>query len=67
MAQNSTIHWQTGTPKHPGDYLVTTKHHHVEKDVWRNNAEIYKNHWFEHYDEDVIAWCPVESIKPFKF
>ena len=41
----NTINWQTGTPKHPGDYLVTTKHHHVDKDIWRNNADIYKNHW----------------------
>ena len=67
MAQNSTIQWQTGTPKYPGDYLVTTKHHHIEKDIWRNNADIYKNHWAWHNDEDVIAWCFLEDIEPFKF
>ena len=63
----NTINWQTGTPKHPGDYLVTTKHHNVEKDIWRNNADIYKNHWVYHNDEDVIAWCALENIEPFKF
>lgn len=67
MAQNSTIQWQTGTPKHPGKYLVTTKHHGVETDIWRNHADLYKNHWYEHHDIDVIAWCFIEDIEPFKF
>lgn len=67
MTQNATIQWQTGTPKYPGDYLVTTKHHNVEKDTWRNNADIYKNHWVYHDDEDVIAWCLIENVEPFKF
>ena len=67
MTQNSTMQWQTGTPKHTGRYLVTTKHHWVETDIWRNYADLYKNHWYEHNDEDVIAWCLIEDIKPFKF
>lgn len=33
MTQNSTIQWQTGMPKHAGQYLVTTKHHNVEMDI----------------------------------
>lgn len=67
MAQNTTIPWQTGMPKHTGRYLVTTKHHDVETDIWRNYAGLYKNHWYEHNDEDVVAWCFIEDIEPFKF
>lgn len=67
MTQNSTIHWQTGMPKHPGQYLVTTKHHGVETDIWRHYAGFYKNQWYEHNDEDVIAWCALVDINPFKF
>ena len=67
MTQNSTIHWQTGTPKYPGNYLVTTKHHEVEVDMWRSNLDEYGDHWTENYDIDVIAWCFLEDIEPFKF
>ena len=63
----NTINWQTGKPKHPGKYLVTTKHHWVETDIWRNYADCYKNNWYKHNDEDVIAWCFIEDIEPFKF
>ena len=67
MTQNSTIHWQTGTPKYPGNYLVTTKHHEVEVDMWRSNLDKYGDHWTKNYDIDVIAWCTLEDIEPFKF
>ena len=67
MTHNSIIQWQTGMPKHTGRYLVTTKHHGVETDIWRNYADLYKNHWYEHNDEDVIAWCFIEDIDSFKF
>ena len=55
MTQNTTIQWQTGTPKHSGGYLVTTKCHNVLIDIWRNYGDRYNNHWYEHNDEDVIA------------
>lgn len=67
MAQNTTIQWQTGTPKYPGDYLVTTKHHNVEVDRWSSKTNEYGDHWERHYDVDVIAWCMLEDITPFKF
>lgn len=67
MAQNSTIQWQTGTPKHPGRYLITTKHHEVDVDMWRSTADEDGDHWLRHYDVDVIAWCEMVSIEPFKF
>lgn len=67
MTQNSIIQWQTGTPKETGKYLITTKHHEVEVDIWLRKADEYGTHWQIHYDEDVIAWCKIESIKPFKF
>ena len=67
MEQKSTIKWQTGTPKHAGQYLITTKHHEIEVDLWRLNPDEYGDHWFRNYDIDVIAWCEIESIEPFKF
>lgn len=67
MAQNTTIQWQTGTPKETGKYLITTKHHEVEVDMWRRIPDKYGDHWKSHYDEDIIAWCLIENIEPFKF
>ena len=67
MEQKGTIKWQTGTPKHTGQYLITTKHHEVEVDRWMPKADEYGDHWYKHYDIDVIAWCEIESIEPFKF
>ena len=67
MTQNSTIQWQTGTPKEIGKYLITTKHHEVEVDMWFGVPDNYGDHWERHYDEDVIAWCMIEDIMPFIF
>ena len=67
MIQNTTIHWQTCTPKYAGQYLITTKHHNVEVDMWSSKRNEYGDHWMRHYDVDVIAWCLIENIEPFKF
>ena len=67
MTQNTTIQWQTGMPKHTGRYLVTTKHYEVEVDMWLPTPDEYGDHWERHYDEDVIAWCALENVEPFKF
>lgn len=67
MTQNSTIQWQTGMPKEMANYLITTKHHEVEVDMWFAVPNEYGDHWEHHYDEDVIAWCLIENIEPFKF
>ena len=35
--------------------------------MWMSKPDEYGDHWYKHCDVDVIAWCPVESIEPFKF
>ena len=67
MGDKNIIKWETGTPKHPGWYLITTKHHEVKVDRWMSKPDEYGDHWYRHYDIDVIAWCKIESIEPFKF
>ncbi len=67
MIQNSTIPWQTGMPKVFGKYLITNKYHEVEVDMWFGVPDSYGDHWERHYDEDVIAWCLIENVEPFKF
>jgi hypothetical protein len=68
MTQNLIIQWQTGRPKESfGKYLITTKHHEVEVDMWFGVPDEYGDHWERHYDEDVIAWCLLDDIIPFKF
>lgn len=67
MAQNTTIQWQTGTPKEIGKYVITTKHHEVDVDMWSSIPDKYGDHWNRHYDSDVMAWCLIENIEPFKF
>ena len=67
MEQKSIIKWQTGTPKYAGQYLITTKHHNVEVDRWTSKPDEYGDHWYKHCDIDVIAWCEIVSIEPFKF
>jgi hypothetical protein len=71
MTQNSTIQWQTGTPKETGKYLITFKYldefHVVDVDRWCGVPDNYGDHWEKHYDVNVIAWCKIEDIKPFKF
>lgn len=67
MTQNSTIHWQTGIPYEFGKYLITTKYNEVEVDMWFGVPDSDGDHWERHYDEDVIAWCKIEDIEPYKF
>ena len=67
MTQNTTIQWQTGIPKEMGKYLLTTKDYEVEVDMWFGVPNRDGDHWERHYDEDVIAWCMIEDIIPFKF
>lgn len=67
ITQNLIIQWQTGTPKEMGKYLITTNNHEVEVDMWFGVPDEYGDHWERHYDEDVIAWCLLDDIIPFKF
>ena len=66
MTQNSTIQWQTGIPKRFGKYLITTKYNEVDVDIWYGVPDSNGDHWKSHYDENVIAWCFIEDVKPFK-
>jgi hypothetical protein len=67
MTQDLIIQWQTGTPKEIGKYLITTNNNEVEVDMWFGVPDEYGDHWERHYDEDVIAWCLLDDIIPFKF
>jgi hypothetical protein len=35
--------------------------------MWRSNANEYGDRWTDNYDVDVIAWCFIGDIEPFKF
>jgi hypothetical protein len=35
--------------------------------MWLSKAYEYGDRWQRHYDVDVIAWCFIEDIEPFKF
>lgn len=52
----SVIKWQTGVSKEKGVYLVTTTDNRV-------TMCFSYNEW---YLEDVIAWCPLSDIEPYK-
>ena len=60
----STINWQTGDPKEGGYYLITTINGIIATDCWR----IFPNtsYWEYRNKFDVIAWCPLSDIKPYK-
>ena len=54
----SAIKWRTGKPNKSGWYIVSTKDNKVTYDVF---TELHP--WFM---EDVIAWCPLDKIEPYK-
>ena len=60
----SVIKWQTGKPKESGAYLITTDSGNVFVGYWRvfsNNCD-----WDYRYKFDVIAWCKLSDIEPYK-
>jgi hypothetical protein len=56
----SVIKWQTGEPKEVGRYLVSTKNgiccgfYHTD------------GRWGALLNGNVIAWCPLSDIEPYK-
>lgn len=59
----SVIKWQTGEPKEKGEYLVTTLDGIVDYDVVYKNSKgdmVFGNF------ENVLAWCKLDDIKPYK-
>lgn len=57
----SVIKWHTGEPKETGRYLITTKTGVIFEDCWYCSI----NRW-EKYTWDVLAWCPLSEIEPYK-
>ena len=56
------LNWQAGTPTETDKYLITHKGGEVRVDWWYN----YLQEWDAHYNEDVIAWCKLTDIEPYK-
>ena len=64
VERNSTIQWQTGEPKKNGSYIVTLKNGDVDFDYWRISPNW--SHWSHEKDENIVAWCKLSDIKPYK-
>lgn len=56
------INWQTGTPTETDKYLITHKGGVIRTDWWYD----FNKEWATHYNEDVIAWCKLTDIQPYK-
>lgn len=64
----SVIKWQIGIPQYTGKYLITDKYGHTDVDYWYNTDDAHKGEagWYQHYEEDVIAWCELCEIESYK-
>lgn len=60
----SIIKWQTGKPKDTGSYLITTINRNVCYDYW--TVFPTNSCWQYHSKFDVVAWCKLSDIKPYK-
>lgn len=56
----SVIKWRTGEPEKDGEYLVTDEFGEICFAEWYNDS------WEIYDDNEVIAWCPLNKIKPYK-
>lgn len=65
----SVIKWHTGEPKVPGCYILTLKDGTVFcDDIYRYitcNREI-ETQWGIIDSSQIIAWCPLSEIEPYK-
>ena len=59
----SIITWHTGVPKEEGEYLVTTLDGIVDYDIVYINSKCKTI--FGNFD-NVLAWCKLSDIKPYK-
>ena len=48
MKMKVTFNWETGTPKYPGDYLISDKYGIVTTDTF----DTFQKKWLHHYEED---------------
>ena len=60
----SVIKWRTGEPNMEGEYLVTEANGNVDTDCWV--ASEHYPYWVGHRDDEVVAWCKVSDIEPYK-
>lgn len=61
----SKIKWQTGKPTEEGKYLVSTKDGNILMGVCIITLK-RGIHWVLIGDSDVIAWCKLSDIEPYK-
>lgn len=61
----SKIKWQTGEPYESGRYLVTMKDGTVSVLEWYNSYTGCK-YWDCKTESEVIAWCKLSDIEPYK-
>ena len=62
----SDVRWQTGEPKQDGEYLVSLEDGSVCRDEWRVLYGDDDMRGWVYNSEDVIAWCKMSDIKPYK-
>ncbi len=60
----SVIKWRTGLPDIEGEYLITEDNGDVSVDCWCV-LEHYQ-YWAQHRDDEVVAWCKLSDIEPYK-
>lgn len=58
----SLIKWQTGEPKTHGRYLVQTKDDGIQISIWSS----FVQSWSLYSNSEIIAWCPLNDIEPYK-
>ena len=65
----SVIKWQTGVPKEGGNYLITTSNNNVLVATYSYEYRDGDWYWLDEYGsliEDVLAWCHLSEIEPYK-
>ena len=61
----SIIKWQKGEPKEGGLYLVSLKNCRVDFDAYEGIRKDWPC-WIENEEEDIVAWCKLSDIEPYK-
>lgn len=57
----SVIKWQTGKPSSQYMFcIVTDVYDHTDIDIWDGES------WLCYSIEEIIAWCPLSEIEPYK-
>ena len=65
----SIIKWYTGTPCEECLCLVTLDDGSVQFDLFTRDEDYFGNEvwgWANNLIADVIAWCPLSEIEPYK-